>query len=330
MAQLGSTIVQGNLSVTGNGSIPDLQATTINGVTVGSSPKFTDTWRPIGTGATDAAAGNHTHNYAGSSSAGGAATSANKLNTNAGSATKPVYFTGGVPSDCTYSLNKTVPSDAYLSKSEIVNLIYPVGSVYISKNSTSPATLFGGTWSQIKDKFLMTKGDTYTTAGGSATVTLTTNNLPSHTHGFTPSGTITVTTDPTFTGDEITSSAGTAHSHGVGSINATGYISGGYGPLMDQGCSYYGIYYKYTTSGKHSISGSANTRAYPGIDLSRNRSGSTGDESAHTHTVTATGTVSGGAYSFTGTTGATDSAGSGTAFSILPPYDVVYAWERTA
>ena len=43
------------------------------------------------------AAASHTHNYAGSSSAGGAATSANKLNTNAGSATKPVYFSGGVP-----------------------------------------------------------------------------------------------------------------------------------------------------------------------------------------------------------------------------------------
>ena len=51
-------------------------------------------------------------NYAGSSSAGGAATSANKLNTDAGSATNPVYFSGGVPVACTYSLNKTVPSDA--------------------------------------------------------------------------------------------------------------------------------------------------------------------------------------------------------------------------
>lgn len=54
----------------------------------------------------------HTHNYAGSSSAGGAATSANKLNTNAGSATKPVYFSNGIPVETTYSLNKTVPSDA--------------------------------------------------------------------------------------------------------------------------------------------------------------------------------------------------------------------------
>lgn len=57
----------------------------------------------------------HTHPYAGSASAGGAATSAEKLtNTSAiGSATNPVYFTAnGVPSACTYSLNKTVPANA--------------------------------------------------------------------------------------------------------------------------------------------------------------------------------------------------------------------------
>lgn len=47
------------------------------------------------------AASNHTHNYAASSSAGGAATSANKLNTNAGSSTTPTYFYNGVPVACT-------------------------------------------------------------------------------------------------------------------------------------------------------------------------------------------------------------------------------------
>ena len=55
---------------------------------------------------------NHTHNYAGSSSAGGAANSANKLNTDAGSATNPVYFKDGVPIKTTYTLEKSVPSDA--------------------------------------------------------------------------------------------------------------------------------------------------------------------------------------------------------------------------
>ena len=54
----------------------------------------------------------HTHNYAGSSSAGGAANSANKLNTDAGSATHPVYFKDGVPVETTYTLGKSVPSDA--------------------------------------------------------------------------------------------------------------------------------------------------------------------------------------------------------------------------
>lgn len=49
----------------------------------------------------DYAAAEHTHYYAGSSSVGGAATSANKLNTNAGSSTTPTYFYNGVPVACT-------------------------------------------------------------------------------------------------------------------------------------------------------------------------------------------------------------------------------------
>lgn len=58
------------------------------------------------------AAASHTHNYAGSSSAGGAANSANKLNTNAGSATQGVYFKDGVPVAMTCTLGKSVPADA--------------------------------------------------------------------------------------------------------------------------------------------------------------------------------------------------------------------------
>lgn len=55
----------------------------------------------------------HTHNYAGSASAGGSATSAAKLDTaTAGSATQPVYFSGGKPVATTYTLEKSVPADA--------------------------------------------------------------------------------------------------------------------------------------------------------------------------------------------------------------------------
>ena len=55
----------------------------------------------------------HTHNYAGSSSAGGSATSAVKLDTaTAGSSTQPVYFSNGKPTACTYTLGASVPSGA--------------------------------------------------------------------------------------------------------------------------------------------------------------------------------------------------------------------------
>lgn len=59
---------------------------------------------------------------------------------------------------------------------------YPVGAVYISYTSTSPAQLFGGTWTQITDRFLRAANDTAT--GGSDTHTLTTAQMPSHTHNM--------------------------------------------------------------------------------------------------------------------------------------------------
>lgn len=60
----------------------------------------------------DYAAASHTHNYAGSGSAGGSANSAIKLDSSAGSAIQPVYFKDGKPVATTYALNKTVPADA--------------------------------------------------------------------------------------------------------------------------------------------------------------------------------------------------------------------------
>lgn len=61
---------------------------------------------------------------------------------------------------------------------------YPVGSIYMSVNNTSPAVLFGGTWQQIKDTFLLACGDTYSNGdtGGEAEHTLTVNEIPSHDH----------------------------------------------------------------------------------------------------------------------------------------------------
>lgn len=70
------------------------------------------------------------------------------------------------------------------------NAIYPVGSIYMSVATTSPSVLFGGTWVQIKDRFLLACGDTYqnTVTGGEATHVLTTSEMPSHTHSIGSSG----------------------------------------------------------------------------------------------------------------------------------------------
>ena len=65
--------------------------------------------------------------------------------------------------------------------SRIFNLIYPVGAIYISVNSTNPSTLFGGTWEQIQNRFLLACGSSYSngSTGGNTRVTLLEDNLPS-------------------------------------------------------------------------------------------------------------------------------------------------------
>ena len=45
-----------------------------------------------------------------------------------------------------------------VEKSDLLDLIYPVGSIYMSVNSANPAILFGGTWEQIKGRFLLGTG----------------------------------------------------------------------------------------------------------------------------------------------------------------------------
>lgn len=74
---------------------------------------------------------------------------------------------------------------------KLMKLIYPVGSLYWSSKSTNPASLFGGTWVQIKDRFVLACGDTYKTVGatgGASSVTLSVSNMPSHNHDFSWSG----------------------------------------------------------------------------------------------------------------------------------------------
>ena len=218
----------------------------------------------------------------------------------------------------------------YADGKNLTDTIYPVGSLYWSSKSTNPASLFGGTWVRIKDRFVLACGDTYTSVGatgGASSVTLSVSNMPSHNHSFTPKGTVSShshsftpkgTVSSTFTGKAVNTGSMSANSTGTlydvqhqgkPSTIASGFASG---TRVDGGNS----------SGSSTVS-----------KITMNIS--------HTHSVTADGTVSssfsgtagttGSATpTFTGTSGTTGSNGSGTSFSIMPPYVVKYCFERTA
>lgn len=107
------------------------------------------------------------------------------------------YLTGTwLQTIATTDLGKTPPKVAVLDNSgwiyyrTPVDLIYPVGSIYMSINATNPKDLFGGTWEQIKGKFLLGMSSSYPAGsqGGEATHTLTTSEIPYHNHNIGQEG----------------------------------------------------------------------------------------------------------------------------------------------
>lgn len=95
--------------------------------------------------------------------------------------TQPI-FDWGVDSSGAADFN--VNGTLKINNKNIIDIIYPVNSIYMSLNSVNPSTLFGGTWEQIKDTFLLAAGATYRagSTGGEATHTLTANEMPEHAH----------------------------------------------------------------------------------------------------------------------------------------------------
>lgn len=66
----------------------------------------------------------------------------------------------------------------------LIDLVYPVGAVYISYKSDNPVSLFGGSWTAITGRFLYMNAGTGT--GGENTHKLTISEMPSHNHYANP------------------------------------------------------------------------------------------------------------------------------------------------
>lgn len=63
---------------------------------------------------------------------------------------------------------------------EVINKIYPVGAIWFTTSYDSPAALFGGSWEQIVDRFLIGAGNRYGrgATGGKDSVKLAANQIP--------------------------------------------------------------------------------------------------------------------------------------------------------
>lgn len=99
--------------------------------------------------------------------------------------------------------------------------VYPVGSIYISVIDTSPASLFGGAWEQLKDKFLLAAGDSYVagSTGGEATHTLSASEMPSHSHSYSNATGVQR--------HQLTVNEMPSHTHGIHWVGATSPQGGG-------------------------------------------------------------------------------------------------------
>ena len=73
------------------------------------------------------------------------------------------------------------------NQEDLLQKIYPVGSIYMSVNPVSPSVFPGRTWVQIRDRFLPGAGNTYANGatGGEASHVSTAADMPGHQHRYT-------------------------------------------------------------------------------------------------------------------------------------------------
>lgn len=216
---------------------------------------------------------------------------------------------------------------------KLMLMMYPVGSIYWSGNSTDPGTLFGGTWVQIKDRFIWAKGDSNTVnaVGGTSTVTLNTNQIPSHNHSISHTHSLNNGNTSTsgkiqtagFRGISGTTSENGSHSHGVtdpGHYHPVGYYQAWGGSSNSAGITINTASCRMRNSRDGGAKFITDEDSKTNVSIDYNGS--------HSHTITPVG------YLYGNTDQASDTSSGYTGLTQshdnMPPYIIKYCWERTA
>lgn len=155
---------------------------------------------------------------------------------------------------------------------DLLNKVYPVGSIYMSVVNVSPASFLGGTWQAIEQgRMLMAAGSSWQagTTGGAAYHALTVQEMPAHNHSAVE------TAAGGHTHGASTGSAG-AHAHsgsaleaGAHAHNASTGTAGSHGHASSMG-----------TAGAHDHGGDLRTAR----DGAHSHGGTTDYAGSHTHT----------------------------------------------
>lgn len=150
-------------------------------------------------------------------------------------------------------MSVTIDRGAYVTQNALLDLIYPVGSIYMSANNVSPASFLGGTWAQLQDTFLLAAGSSYSAGatGGSATHTIAKANLPSsitgavNFRGHNGTGNLITSASGTFSYEGETASSGIpTTSQGSSNTHFTqlSFNLGGSGTALDTMPPYLAVY----------------------------------------------------------------------------------------
>lgn len=196
--------------------------------------------------------------------------------------------------------------DLYTTKQTLIDLIYPIGAIYLSTTLVDPSIIFGGTWKRVEGKFLLGADNEYAagSTGGSSTMSHT------HTYAHTHTTPATTTGGHVLTINEMPSHGHIVRLHNQAGTQATAYAYNGATKTnstwaKNTAVSWVGTTFNAAQSGAGDQCGGADQ---------------VGGNGSHTHSQVAT------------TTNSQSSSTTSEASNIdnMPPYLAVYMWERIA